>query len=180
MKATDLQQWLVLYDLETYLFQTVHPRFAAAGTLSEHDFFAIVIWKSNRAKTRVKRGLKEARLSVADLMAQLTSASTAAEKVNALLQVQGIGLPMASAILTVCFPTEFSVLDYRSWAVLQDMGVVGSLQGKPNTVGAYLQYCQVCRALAAQHGLALRDLDRALWAKSWEDDLLALIDNIQS
>lgn len=39
----------------------------------------------------------------------------------------------------------------------------------------YLQYCRACSHLADQMSLSLRDLDRALWAKSWEDSLLDLI-----
>ncbi len=73
---------------------------------------------------------------------------------------------MASAILSVCYPQEFTVLDYRAWETLQGMGVTGLPVQKPNTVDAYLHYCQVCCMFAAEHNLSLRDLDRALWAKN--------------
>ena len=38
----------------------------------------------------------------------------------------------------------------------------------------YLQYCLACKDLAQRVDLSLRDLDRALWAKDWEEDLLVL------
>lgn len=143
--------------------------------MSLYDFFAIVIWKSNRAKTRIKQGLAQAELTVEALLAQLVAAATPAAKVEMLLQIKGIGLPIASAILSVCYPEEFTVLDYRAWETLQSLGITGLPPKKPNTVEAYLRYGQVCRGFAEQHELSLRDLDRALWARSWEDDLLALI-----
>jgi hypothetical protein len=48
------------YDLETYLFETVSPRFAEEHSLTAFDFFCIVIWKANRAKSKIARRLVEA------------------------------------------------------------------------------------------------------------------------
>jgi len=42
----------------------------------------------------------------------------------------------------------------------------------------YLQYCKVCCRLADQVDLSLRDLDRALWAKSWRNDLRKLVEGL--
>ena len=42
--------FLRYYDLETYLFDDVHDRFHRQGSLSAFNFFAIVVWKANRAK----------------------------------------------------------------------------------------------------------------------------------
>lgn len=180
MDTAELRRLARLYDLEGYLFTEVTTRFRQTGTLEPYDFFAIVIWKSNRAKTKIKQGLTQAGLTVGALMTRISEAPTPAAKVETLLQVWGIGLPMASAILSVCYPQEFTVLDYRAWETLQGMGVAGLPARKPVTVDAYLQYCQVCRAFAAQHKLALRDLDRALWAKSWEEDILKIVENLDT
>lgn len=173
--TTELQRLAKLYNLEGYLFDVVTVRFQQTGTLNPYDFFAIVIWKSNRAKTKIKQGLAQAELTVETLIARLAQASTPAAKVETLLQVWGIGLPMASAILSVCYPQEFTVLDYRAWQTLQEMGITDLPARQPGTVDAYLQYCRACRAFAERHQLSLRDLDRAMWTKSWEDDLQRLL-----
>ena len=47
----------IYYDLEKYLFETVSSRFAEEHSLGAFDFFCIVIWKANRAKTRIARRL---------------------------------------------------------------------------------------------------------------------------
>lgn len=91
----------------------------------------------------------------------------------------GVGLAMASDILHVCYPAEFTILDYRAWRALWPASVEGPSRRCPRTAGDYLQYCLACRELATQSGLSLRSLDHALWAKSWEDDLLALVDEGQ-
>ncbi len=45
------------YHLESYLLDTVQPRFRNQGYLLAFDFFCIVIWKANRAKSHVARKL---------------------------------------------------------------------------------------------------------------------------
>lgn len=98
--------------MESYLFESVAARFAQTGTLTPYAFFAIVIWKSNRTKTKIARGLASTGTAVTTLMREVSEASIPGDKVNTLLQIPGIGLAMASAILTVCYPHEFTVLDY--------------------------------------------------------------------
>lgn len=46
-----------LYDIEKYLFDTVHKRFINQGHISAPDFFLIVIWKSNRSKSKIAKRL---------------------------------------------------------------------------------------------------------------------------
>lgn len=176
LDGTELKRLIGLYDLEQYLFEKVTRRFEEEGTLSPYDFFAIVIWKSNRAKTKVKRGLINGGKTVGELMQEVSQAEDL-RKVKILCDIQGIWLSIASAILTVCYPKRFTVLDYRAWEVLalQDISVENLPKRYPQSPKNYLQYCEVCRRFADRVGLPLRDLDRALWAKSWEDGLLALI-----
>ena len=178
LDTAELKRWLKLYDLERYLFKEVSPRFRREQTLRPYDFFAIVVWKSNRAKTKIKRGLLDAGKTVQDLMCEVSQAETPGKKVGILLDVDGIGPAMASAILTVCYPEEFTVLDYRAWQVLEQAGIAGLPDDYPWDSESYLQYHDACRRLAEHIGLSLRDLDRALWAKSWEADLHKLVSGL--
>ena len=170
-----LNECLELYDVETYLFNQVSKRFEDDGTLEPFDFFAIVVWKSNRAKTKIKKGLEKAGKSVSELMTEVSQAVSLKDKVRILWDIEGIGLSVASAILTVCHPEVFTVLDYRVWEVLTKAAVQDLPTRSSWSPEDYLQYCEVCRRLADRMDLSLRDLDRALWAKSWRDDLRALV-----
>lgn len=163
-----------LYDLETYLFEKVPTQFSESGTLSSYDFFAIVIWKSNRAKTKIKKGLSDIGKTVDELMRAVGTTPEQVAKVDLLLATRGIGLAMASAILTVCYPQEFTVLDYRAWESLKSLEIPDLPKRVPGTASEYVQYCWACKAFAQHMGVSLRDLDRVLWAKNWEDELLDL------
>lgn len=165
---------LDLYDLEAYLFEKVSTQFSKSGTLSPYDFFAIVIWKSNRAKTKIKNGLSAMGKTVDELMRAVGTTPEQVAKVDLLLAMPGIGLAMASAILTVCYPQEFTVLDYRVWETLKSLDIPDLPRRISGTASEYVQYCRACKAYAQHMGVSLRDLDRVLWAKNWEDDLLEL------
>ena len=51
--------FLRYYDLETYLWEDVHRRFHTDGGIGAFDFFSIVVWKSNRAKSKIAARLLE-------------------------------------------------------------------------------------------------------------------------
>jgi hypothetical protein len=114
-------QYLRYYDLETYLFEEVHNRFRSERSLSAFDFFSIVIWKANRAKSRIaKRRLAKYPQQGADLNAivrrltgSLFNAETHSERLRILLEDLGLYLPIASAVLAVMWPDYFTVYDYR-------------------------------------------------------------------
>jgi hypothetical protein len=169
-----------LYHLEAYLFQRVSSQFAEEQTLTPFDFFAIVIWKSNRVKTRVKKGLNAAGKSVQALMCEVAKTRSPADKVELLTEIEGIGIRVASAILAVCYPTQFTVLDYRAWETLASCNLEGLPASIPTTPAAYVRYCEACGRFAAKGGVSLRDLDQALWARSWEKDLRVLIEGMKA
>ena len=78
------------------------------------------------------------------------------------MQTQGVGISFASAILTVCFPKEFTIAEYRASASLKNLGY--EVKGDPTTkVSVYFDYLDKCKKLAEQEKLSLRNLDRCLW-----------------
>jgi hypothetical protein len=91
-----------------------------------------------------------------------TSTSVA---LNALVLLNGIGIPVASAILTCIFPEKYTVIDFRALETLGHLPMVTQL---------YEQYLSFCQELAKEVALVrpqgaalpttpLRELDHALW-----------------
>jgi hypothetical protein len=107
------------YDLEKYLFEEVHDRFHADGTISAFDFFSIVVWKANRAKSKIARiVLNKAEaadldVAVGEISKALHCAESPKERLRILIEEWAFLLPMATAILTVLWPDEFTVFDVR-------------------------------------------------------------------
>jgi len=174
--------YLDYYNLERYLFDVVSARFEAAGSLSAFDFFCIVIWKANRAKSRVAKRLlsKGEYTSLGDavgaLTRQLAQASSAEARFLQLVDAWGFRLPMASAILSILFPSEFTVYDVRVCNELREFHSLQDLAKPARQWKGYQRYMAAVD-LATPPGLSLRDKDRWLWGKSFatqlESDLLA-------
>src|SRR3989344_7604504 len=87
--------------LEDYVFGDVRTNFLANGYLTAEEFFCIVIWKSNRAKTAIKRKLQKRGVLkevIKELTSQIFKAAYKSGKLEVLLDGWKIPLPMSSAI----------------------------------------------------------------------------------
>ncbi len=48
-----MNDYLKYFDRAHYLFEDVHQRFHTEHSLGAFDFFTIIIWKANRAKSKI-------------------------------------------------------------------------------------------------------------------------------
>jgi hypothetical protein len=175
--ASEDRNFLIYYDLEKYLFENVRASFLTQGKLNAFDFFCIIIWKANRAKsTTAKRLLKKTgkslELTVSDITSQLHLANSPYEKLKVLISDYGFLLPMASAILTVLYPDEFSIYDTRVCGILNAHHKLANVTKFESIWSGYQDYITAVKA-ATSDGLTLRDKDRSLWGKSFADQLEA-------
>jgi hypothetical protein len=166
----ETSQCLKYYDLEQYLFEDVRAAFHRDGYLSAFDFFSIVIWKANRAKSKVaerltnKREDRDLKSAVRELTAALYKASDGRERLRVLCDWK-FRLPMATAILTVLWPDEFTVYDIRVCSSLERFHELANQTKFDRVWAGYVTFVEAVRE-AAPAGLSLRDKDRYLWAKS--------------
>lgn len=123
---------------------------------------AIVRWKSERVVQFLIANSTEKIRRVLAIAA--SPASSTGDAVKALLELQGVDIPVASAILAAIFPERYTVLDFRS---------LEALGHARHDVHFYEEYLAFCKHLAEsdivkpQSDLPaptpLRALDRALW-----------------
>jgi hypothetical protein len=123
---------------------------------------AIVRWKSERA-VQYLIGNSNEKIRKALKVAASAEASTE-EAMNALIELHGVDIPVASAILAAIYPEQYTVLDFRT---------LEALGHARHDIRFYEEYLSFCKRLAdsnivkAQQDLPaptpLRTLDRALW-----------------
>jgi hypothetical protein len=169
-----------LYGLEHYLFDVVGPLFRQDGRLDAFDFFCIVIWKANRAKSRIaKRLLATGAGDLEEAVERLTEGIAARpepeEKLRYLLGDWGFQLPMASAILTVLDPNEFTIYDVRVCDSLGAFHILANVSQFDRVWQGYGEFLRRVREMSPSD-LSLRDADRYLWGKSFNDQLRADIE----
>jgi hypothetical protein len=171
------ESFLQYYDLENFLFGNVSKRYAERATLYAFDFFCIVIWKANRAKSKVAHrllnhgsGFPDLEAAVAALIGEIAAAKDVHERLRVLIDDWRFRLPMASAILTVLYPEEFTVYDVRVCEELHDFK---DAQDKTNFAALWERYEAYMAAVnaAVPQCDRLRDKDRFLWGKSFAKQL---------
>lgn len=76
-----------------------------------------------------------------------------------LVALTGVGYPVASCVLHFAHQEPYPILDKRA---LESLG--NKTQRTVYSETFWQDYVAACRDLSRQHGLSMRDLDRALWA----------------
>jgi hypothetical protein len=136
----------------------------ARGYLIIEDILRIADWKSPRPKPRI---LENNPNLVRVFTQQAFEEPDVGEAVRKLDQLRGVGVRMASAILTAYDPSTFTVLDHNAWLSLEQMEYVQSptrpLEAHLDRSDTYPPYLRVCRRLATSLNVSLRTLDRCLW-----------------
>lgn len=167
-----------LYNLENYLFQTIHQNFKETGHLSAFDFFCIVIWKANRAKSRIATKLvfksdppfETLEQAVKALTNEINQTVSRRDRLRVLISAWKFRLPMASAVLAVLYPNEFTVYDVRVCGQLNGFHDLQQRTNFDSIWDGYEEYQQaVVRSVSNQD--SLRDKDRELWARSFRVQL---------
>ena len=134
----------------------------AAGAYRRQHLEAIFSWKTKgRGISRLSRNSDD---EIADALRVAVAARTERSATAVLMGLNGVRVPVASAVLTMINPERYTIIDNRALAAL-GVGAAAS------DVNLYLAYLFFCRRLAADHGVSLRELDRALWQWSKERGL---------
>jgi len=171
---TDLQQLAEQYWQETGEKdrELEKAAFEAGEAIRNGDFTlanleAIVRWKSERV-VHYLIGNSNDKIKRALAIAASPKASTEAA-VQALLELHGVDIPVASAILAAIYPERYTVLDFRA---------LEALGHARHDVKFYEEYLDFCKRLADSNIVTpqselpaptpLRTLDRALstWSRS--------------
>ena len=131
----------------------------ARGYYTREEFIEVCAWKTVRSRPKVSRNTEAAVVQATGLA---MSSNSEAEKMMALLELDGVGVPTASTLLYCAFPDGYPILDVRA---LESLGV------KPRSqypLSFWLGYLDACRELAQRASVSLRTLDKALWQHSKE------------
>ena len=133
-----------------------------AGEFSLANLEAIIRWKSERVTHYL---IANSEAKIRQVLAVAAAPESSIQKaVEALMELRGVDLPIASAILACIAPDRYNVLDFRT---------LEALGHARHDVNFYAEYVEFCRRLAAQ-GLVkpqpdlpgstpLHALERAFW-----------------
>ena len=131
------------------------------GYLTPSELETVCRWKSPRALPYIKSN-SPSRVRSATRRALDTKSERL--RLEALVELQGVSVPMASAILMALDPKRYGVIDIRVWQLLH---AVGTVTKKPKGVGFnfanWYQFLMIIRYFAKEFRVKARDVERALF-----------------
>jgi hypothetical protein len=170
MKSDYSKYWY----LEKFIMSEVKTNLTTNGFLTTFDFFCIIIWKANRAKSKIAKQLRKRNDDLSLVVKELTSkiflAKDAKEKMRILFEDYDFRLPIASAILSLLYPESFTIYDVRVCDTLIEYKGLANRSSFEHLWPDYLSFIECVR----KYGLpekSLREIDKALWGKSFYDQL---------
>jgi hypothetical protein len=172
----DIEVGLDCYDPETRVF----PKIAEADAgpeLSKRDVLLILKWKLGRVKVSNYRTIFDrnmVKINQAVREAGITGREIHA--LEALEEIPGIGLASATAILTVCYPDKFTIIDERVLRMLDILPSASKSKNKYSTndwtaADYFNKFLPAVKERSQKWGCTLRDADRALWGLSVNKDI---------
>ena len=165
LTKTEIKELIKKYDEISYaeegteLFGKVNQNIKNLGYLTKQDFLKIVRWKAVRA-------IRKAEANSEEVIENITKFAFGVEneevKIRVLTSLNGVSVPMASAILTVFNPDKYGVIDIRAWHSLCNLG---ELQCKKDIYNFqdWILYLNTIRKLARQNNVSPREIDMALF-----------------
>lgn len=159
----DVKYWAARYSYPTdeHIERVIVPRARERGYLERAELLYICEWKSQRQKARFS-------LNSARTVEEVTRIALAADdervRIGVLRILEGVGWPVASTLLHFTHRDPYPILDYRA---LWSLGV----EQPPAyyEFATWWNYVTSCRRLAVSAGVSARELDRALWQYSKEN-----------
>ena len=131
------------------------------GWFNRDEFVAMGMWKSPRPKQHYLSNDPETIISVSG---KALVAPTDREKLTKLIELRGVSMPTATAILTLIYPENFGVIDIHVWKLLHLYGVFNWREsGQSLSVEDCLACLEVLRRYAAVLNVTPRDMDRSLY-----------------
>ena len=136
-------------------------RVRGRGAFSRAEFLAMARWKSARAAPHYARNSAAA---VRRVSRAVLATRDERRRVEALMSLYGVSVPVASAILTLIDPRRYGVLDIRVWQLLHALGAVDHKPaGRGFVARDWERYLACLRRAARRLGTSVRLVELTLF-----------------
>jgi hypothetical protein len=131
------------------------------GYLTRAELEAVCRWKSARAIHHIKSNSPS---KVRNATRRAFATRSERRRLEELTSLRGVSIPMASAILMLCDPRRYGVIDIRVWQLLH---AVGAVTKKSSGIGFnfsnWYQFLMIIRYFSKRLGVTARNIERTLF-----------------
>lgn len=161
-------------------FETMSTVLQKRGYLLKKEFVSIGEWKTERQRKRYESNTDQK----IERVTRKVFRAPYKDKIKILVRTRdklhGVGIPVASAILTVAYPKEFCIIDYRTWRAIlwlrtletkrsctfasyrEYSGLLDSYD-RYGTIGVYLKFLGTLKDIGEKVKMTPRQVEMALW-----------------
>lgn len=143
-------------------------RVRSRGEFSRAEFLRMCRWKSPRAMPHYVRN---SAARIRQVSRAVLATRSERRRIELLIGLRGVSVPIASAILTLIDPGRYGVLDIRAWQLLFALEVVGRKPGgRGFGVRDWEHYLSVLRRHARRLGASVRAVEYTLFCchRQWQ------------
>jgi len=182
----DLEKGLDCYNPEARVFPNIAAKINNKQRVDAWDVLLILKWKLSRLKDSNSVTVADRNMDVINDAIRDAGENDGKDALSALMTVPGIGLAVATSILTVCYPAKFTIIDQR---VLEELNLFpsklsaikqenGIYSADDWTADDYLnEYLPKIKEYSKALACDLRTIDRVLWGLSVNRRIEKLIEN---
>lgn len=160
-----------LYPVEEEAIET-YPAAFAEGEFGWRDAEWVVQWHyrrffgaypDDRRREGEERFGENDRGAVREAVLGVANAEGLEERVDRLLELEGVDLYVASAFFQFIDPERYVAVDGLTWGALHETGELDDPRPDPVTLDEYRTFLDACRRVADEADVDLWTLYRALW-----------------
>lgn len=136
--------------------------------LTAQELEQILNWKLRTQfgrQTKIRRNNTEENIQLITKMTFLLTHKNedieTALKLKSLTLLYGVEIPVASSILTLCYPEKYSVIDFRNWRQIFNPKTKKSYY----STNEYNEYLKRIKYLADKFNFTTQQIDMAIWQK---------------
>ncbi len=130
--------------------------------LTKNELIKICKWKSARAIWHIKNNTPA---EVRKITGDALTTRNEKKRIELLTLLQGVSVPMASAILMLTNPKRYGVIDIRVWQLLYEMKAVKTNPGgKSFNSEQWCEFLEILRKYAKKYNVTARVIERTLFA----------------
>jgi hypothetical protein len=131
------------------------------GYLNKPELIKICEWKSPRGIRHIKQNRE---VIIKKITKEALATRSEQRKLLLLTSLNGVSVPMASAILMLTNPKRYGVIDIRVWQLLYKMGTVNTnADGAGFNFNHWYRFLKIIRYFAKKYKVGVRNIERTLF-----------------
>lgn len=142
--------------------------------LTRDELESVLVWKlrtqyKRQQKIRTKNSNENIELitKTAFSIKHIDKTVECTLKLKTLTLLFGVEIPVASAILAICFPNDYAVIDSRNWRQIYKT----KRQKTTYSTTEYIDYLKIIKQWAKEFDVTPQEIDIAIWQKDVDMEL---------